>query len=140
MTTNSTSAALRNPTLRKLWIAAVIFGTCVAASDFYNSTANRADLAGAATDPSVIDARTFNDQSNSVGVLGQSPQISITGTTFTPDQVAAAYDATPDKVQRVTNPNTGVTTYNITNSEGVTHSHKIEDVDNKTAAHTNSLK
>jgi hypothetical protein len=41
MTTNSTSTALRNPTLRKLWIAAVIFGTSVAASDFYNSTANR---------------------------------------------------------------------------------------------------
>ena len=90
MTTNSTSAALRNPTLRKIWIAAVIFGTCVAASEFYDSTANRVDLAGPATDPSVVDSRTFNDQSNSVGVLGQSPQISITGTTFTPDQVAAA--------------------------------------------------
>ena len=112
----------------------------MAASEFYDSTANRVDLGGAGTDPSVIDARTFNDQSNSVGVLGQSPQISITGTTFTPDQVAAAYDATPDKVQRVTNPNTGVTTYNITNSKGFTHSYKIEDVDNKTAAHRNSLK
>ena len=33
MTTNSTWAALRNPTFRKLWIAAVISGTCVAAHD-----------------------------------------------------------------------------------------------------------
>src|SRR6476660_6646320 len=33
MTTNSTWAALRNPAFRKLWIAAVISGTCVAAHD-----------------------------------------------------------------------------------------------------------
>src|SRR5271166_86126 len=33
MTTNSTWAALRNPAFRKLWIAAVISGTCVAAQD-----------------------------------------------------------------------------------------------------------
>ena len=33
MTTNSTGTALRNPTFRKLWIAAVISGTCVAAHD-----------------------------------------------------------------------------------------------------------
>ena len=33
MTTNSTWAALRNPTFRKLWIATVISGTCVAAHD-----------------------------------------------------------------------------------------------------------
>src|ERR1700675_2947599 len=33
MTTNSTWAALRNPTFRKLWIAAVISGTCMAAHD-----------------------------------------------------------------------------------------------------------
>src|ERR1700741_2581415 len=33
MTTNSTWAALRNPACRKLWIAAVISGTCVAAHD-----------------------------------------------------------------------------------------------------------
>src|SRR5271165_2249971 len=33
MTTNSTWAALRNPTFRKLWIAAVISGTSVAAHD-----------------------------------------------------------------------------------------------------------
>src|ERR1700682_881345 len=33
MTTNSTRAALRNPAFRKLWIAAVISGTCVAAHD-----------------------------------------------------------------------------------------------------------
>src|SRR5258708_355514 len=33
MTTNSTGAALRNPTFRKLWIAAVISRTCVAAHD-----------------------------------------------------------------------------------------------------------
>ena len=33
MTKNSTWAALRNPAFRKLWIAAVIFGTCVAAHD-----------------------------------------------------------------------------------------------------------
>jgi predicted MFS family arabinose efflux permease len=33
MTTNSTWAALRNPTFRKLWIVAVISGTCVAAHD-----------------------------------------------------------------------------------------------------------
>src|SRR6201981_1974301 len=33
MTTNSTWAALRNPAFRKLWVAAVISGTCVAAHD-----------------------------------------------------------------------------------------------------------
>src|SRR5271157_2211613 len=33
MTTNSTWMALRNPAFRKLWIAAVISGTCVAAHD-----------------------------------------------------------------------------------------------------------
>ena len=33
MTTNSTWAALRNPAFRKLWIAAVISGTCVVAHD-----------------------------------------------------------------------------------------------------------
>ena len=33
MTTNSTWAALQNPTFRKLWIAAVISGTCVVAHD-----------------------------------------------------------------------------------------------------------
>src|SRR6202158_6554741 len=33
MTTNSTWTALRNPAFRKLWIAAVISGTCVAAHD-----------------------------------------------------------------------------------------------------------
>src|ERR1700719_5280934 len=33
MTTNSTWAALRNPAFRKLWLAAVISGTCVAAHD-----------------------------------------------------------------------------------------------------------
>src|ERR1700674_3483658 len=33
MTTNSTWAALRNPAFRRLWIAAVISGTCVAAHD-----------------------------------------------------------------------------------------------------------
>src|SRR6202011_3286008 len=33
MTTNSTWAALRNPAFRKLWIATVISGTCVAAHD-----------------------------------------------------------------------------------------------------------
>jgi MFS family permease len=33
MTTNSTWAALQNPTFRKLWIASVISGTCVAAHD-----------------------------------------------------------------------------------------------------------
>src|SRR6266478_9003380 len=33
MTTNSTWAALRNPVFRKLWIAALISGTCVAAHD-----------------------------------------------------------------------------------------------------------
>jgi MFS family permease len=33
ITTNSTWAALRNPAFRKLWIAAVISGTCVAAHD-----------------------------------------------------------------------------------------------------------
>ena len=33
MTTNSTWAALRNPAFRKLWIAAVISGTCVTAHD-----------------------------------------------------------------------------------------------------------
>ena len=33
MTTNSTWAALRNPTFRRLWIAAVISGTSVAAHD-----------------------------------------------------------------------------------------------------------
>jgi MFS family permease len=33
MTINSTWAALRNPAFRKLWIAAVISGTCVAAHD-----------------------------------------------------------------------------------------------------------
>jgi MFS family permease len=33
MTTNPTWAALRNPAFRKLWIAAVISGTCVAAHD-----------------------------------------------------------------------------------------------------------
>ena len=33
MTKNSTWAALRNPAFRKLWIAAVISGTCVAAHD-----------------------------------------------------------------------------------------------------------
>jgi MFS family permease len=33
MTTNSTWAALRNPAFRKLWIAAVMSGTCVAAHD-----------------------------------------------------------------------------------------------------------
>jgi len=30
---NSTWAALRNPAFRKIWIAAVISGTCVAAHD-----------------------------------------------------------------------------------------------------------
>ncbi len=33
MSTNSTWAALRNPAFRKIWIAAVISGTCVAAHD-----------------------------------------------------------------------------------------------------------
>src|SRR5258708_34547902 len=33
MTTNSTWMALRNPAFRKLWIATVISGTCVAAHD-----------------------------------------------------------------------------------------------------------
>ena len=33
MTANSTWAALRNPAFRKLWIAAVVSGTCVAAHD-----------------------------------------------------------------------------------------------------------
>ena len=33
MTTNSTWTALRNPAFRKLWMAAVISGTCVAAHD-----------------------------------------------------------------------------------------------------------
>ena len=33
MTTNSAGAALQNPAFRKLWIAAVISGTCVAAHD-----------------------------------------------------------------------------------------------------------
>ncbi|MGA7904668.1 MAG: MFS transporter [Terrimicrobiaceae bacterium] len=33
MTTNSTWAALRNPAFRKLWIAAVLSGTCVVAHD-----------------------------------------------------------------------------------------------------------
>jgi predicted MFS family arabinose efflux permease len=33
MTTNSTWAALRNPAFRKLWVAAVISGTCVAAHE-----------------------------------------------------------------------------------------------------------
>jgi MFS family permease len=33
MNTNSTWAALRNPAFRKLWIAAVMSGTCVAAHD-----------------------------------------------------------------------------------------------------------
>src|SRR5208283_1253224 len=33
MTTNSIWAALRNPAFRKLWIAAVISGTCMAAHD-----------------------------------------------------------------------------------------------------------
>ncbi len=41
MTTNSTWAALRNPAFRKLWIAAVISGTCVAAHD---SAANLSGL------------------------------------------------------------------------------------------------